>query len=152
DGGYEHLPDYDFEEGLVGWDFSKAPSAKIEGKKVQVFVGENVLRLKAGEEITSGYINLPEADRSYFAMCGVAKLGMSVSVYIEDENGEVVESMNKYGNSLKKGSPVERRGVQLGGGFVFAHMFGKPAGKYRVRIKAESDVIVDHIDLRPALD
>src|SRR5690606_259450 len=89
DAGYEHLPNYSFEDGLTGWDFSNAPTAKIEDKKVQVFVGDYVLRLKAGEEITSQYINLPVADRSYFAMCGVAKNSMRVSVYIEDENGGV---------------------------------------------------------------
>ncbi len=152
DAGYEHLPNYDFEDGLVGWDFSKAPTANIVGKKVQVFVGENVLRLKAGEEITSGYINLPEADRSYFAMCGVAKNTMRVSVYIEDENGDVVYCINEYGSGTRQGSPVENKRTQLGGGFVFAHMKGKPAGKYRVRVKADTDAIVDHIDLRPALD
>ena len=152
DAAYEHIPNYSFEEGLVEWDFSNAPNAKIEGTKVQVFVGENVLRLSEGEEITSQYINLPVADRSYFAMCGVAKNTMRVSVYIEDENGEVVYSTNNYGNSQKQGSPVENKGTQLGGGFVYAHMVGQPAGQYRVRIKANTDAIIDHIDIRPALD
>jgi len=152
DAGYEHLPNYSFEDGLTGWDFSNAPTAKIEDKKVQVFVGDYVLRLKAGEEITSQYINLPVADRSYFAMCGVAKNSMRVSVYIEDENGDVVFSTNKYGGTQLQGSPVLNKGTQLGGGFVYAHMTGMPAGKYRVRIRANTDAIVDHIDLRPALD
>ncbi len=152
DAEYEHIPNYGFEVGLSGWDLSKAPSAKIEGKKVQVFVGENVLSLKAGEEITSGYVNLPVAGRSYYAMCGVAKIGMNVSVYVEDESGEVVYSTNSYGNTTMQGSPVENKGTRLGGGFVVAHFQGKEAGKYRVRVKADTDVMVDHIDIRPALD
>ena len=152
DAAYEHIPNYSFEEGLIEWDFSNAPNAKIEDTKVQVFVGENVLRLSAGEEITSQYINLPVADRSYFAMCGVAKNTMRVSVYIENENGDVVYSTNDYADGQKQGCPVENKGTQLGGGFVYAHMVGQPAGKYRVRVKANTDVIIDHIDIRPAMD
>jgi nitrous oxidase accessory protein NosD len=152
DGGYENIPNFDFEEGLVGWDFSKAPTAKIGNKQLQVFVGDNVLQLKANEEITSQYITLPEANRSYFAICGVATTNMRVSVYIEDEDGNVVYSTNSYGGSNRQGSPVENKRVQLGGGFVFAHMYNKPAGRYRVRVKANTDAIVDYIDLRPALD
>lgn len=151
-GGYENIPNFDFEDGLTGWDVSRAPSARIVGRNVQVFVGEYALQLKKDEEIVSPYIELPEANRSYFAMCGVAARTMFVSVYIEDEDGNVVYSHNSYGGTERQGSPVENKRPQLGGGFVFAHMFGKPAGRYRVRIKANTDAIVDYIDLRPALD
>lgn len=152
DGEYEHLPNYSFEEGLTNWDFSKAPGAKIEDKKVQVFVGDKVLRLQQGEEITSQYISLPVANRSYFAMCGVTNSEMSVSVYVEDETGEQVRCTNKYGSSQLQGSPVEKKSPRLGGGFVYAHLKDIPAGKYRIRIKAETDCIIDHIDIRPAMD
>ena len=64
DGGYEHLPNYSFEEGLEGWDISSAPGATIEDTKVHVFVGDKILRLSAGEEIVSSYINLPVGERS----------------------------------------------------------------------------------------
>ncbi len=152
DGEYEHLPNYSFEEGLKDWDFSKAPGAKIEDTKVQVFVGENVLRLQKGEEITSQYITLPVANRSYFAMCGVTGSEMKVSVYVEDESGEQVQCTNSYGSSQIQGCPVENKSPMLGGGFVYAHLKDLPAGKYRIRIKAETDCMVDHIDLRPAMD
>ncbi len=152
DGEYEHLPNYSFEEGLEQWDFSKAPGAKIEDTKVQVFVGDKVLRLQKGEEITSNYINLPVANRSYFAMCGVTGSDMSVSVYVEDESGEQVTCTNRYGSSQIQGCPVENKSPRLGGGFVYAHLKDIPAGKYRIRIKAETDCIIDHVDIRPAMD
>ncbi len=69
-GDYQHIPNYSFEEGIAGWDISGAPTARIEDTKIHVFVGENILRMSAGEEIISSYINLPVDDRSYFAMCG----------------------------------------------------------------------------------
>ncbi|MGV8094569.1 MAG: hypothetical protein AB2L24_22170 [Mangrovibacterium sp.] len=47
---------------------------------------------------------------------------------------------------LKTGRPV------LGGGFVFAHLNNLPAGKYRIRVKAETDCLIDHVDFRPAMD
>ena len=62
DGDYEHIPNYGFEEGLKGWDVSNAPGAKIENtKEVHEFIGEKILRLKAGDEIASAYISLPVA-------------------------------------------------------------------------------------------
>jgi len=70
DGNYEHIPNFGFEEGLKGWDVSNAPGAKIENtEEVHEFIGEKILRLKAGDEIASAYINLPVAGRSYYAMC-----------------------------------------------------------------------------------
>ena len=151
-GNYEHIPNYGFEQGLKGWDISKAPSAKIEDTKVHVFIGENILRLKAGEEIVSQYINLPVSNRSYFAMCGVISHKMKVSVYVEDAEGNLVSCTTKYSDGTLVSAPIEKRSPKLGGGFVYAHLTGLPAGMYRVRVKAETDCLLDHIDIRPAMD
>jgi len=35
---------------------------------------------------------------------------------------------------------------------VFAYLNNLPAGKYRIRIKAENDCLVDEIDIRPSFD
>lgn len=35
---------------------------------------------------------------------------------------------------------------------MYAHLNNLPAGKYRVRIKADTDCLVDEIDIRPAMD
>jgi hypothetical protein len=152
DGNYEHVPNYSFEEGLKGWDISKAPGAKIEDTKVHVFAGDKILRLSKGGEIVSPYINLPVANRSYIAMCGVTKPDMQVSVYVEDEDGQSVICNTAYGDGTKQSCPVEKRSPRLGGGFVFAHVNGLPAGKYRIRVKADTDCLIDHIDIRPAMD
>jgi hypothetical protein len=172
DGTYSHVPNYDFEEGVGGWDLSRAPGAKLESTdSVHIFIGKKILRLRAGDEIRSGYVQLPVAGRSYFAMCGLATREMRISLYVEDEKGNdvrceelaVLPPLNRfekgdldsdfdYGPSTKVGCPVENRRVRLGGGFVTAHLHGLPAGKYRVRVKAETDCLVDHIDIRPAMD
>ncbi|MEI6048420.1 MAG: hypothetical protein WCS03_05940 [Bacteroidota bacterium] len=152
DGEYEHIPNSSFEEGLNGWDMSKAPAARIEDTKVHVFIGNNILRLKAGEEITSPYINLPVAYRSYFAFCGVCTWDMRVSVYVEDDKGTSLTCITKYADSTMVSCPIENRSPRLGGGFVYAHINGLPAGKYRVRVRAETDCLVDYIDIRPAMD
>lgn len=153
DGGYEHVPNYGFEEGLKGWDTSSAPGAKVESAdSVHIFIGKKILRLKAGDEIVSQYINLPVANRSYFAMCGVAVREMKVSIYVEDETGKSIRCKHTYGDSSRVSCPVENKTVRLGGGFVTAHLHGLPAGKYRIRVKAETDCLVDHIDIRPAMD
>lgn len=164
DGNYKHIPNSGFEEGLKGWDVSKAPGAKVMNTAdVHVFLGEKLLSLKAGDEITSPYVNLPIANRSYFAMCGVTGRywhemkkypddEMKVSVYVEDANGKEVRCMTKYGANTLMGCPVEKRSPRLGGGFVYAHLTNLPAGKYRVRVKAENDCLVDEIDIRPAMD
>ncbi len=152
DGGYQHVPNYDFEHGLTGWDISNAPSATIVDDKVHVFTGKHMLRLAAGEEIVSDYISLPIAERSYFAMCGVATWDMMVSVFVEDSNGTSVQCFSPSGDSLRQSCPMLNRSPRLGGGFVTAHLFGRPAGRYRVRIRAETDCLIDHVDLRPAMD
>jgi hypothetical protein len=151
-GNYEHIPNYGFEEGLEGWDISGAPTARIEDSKVHVFVGEHILRLSAGEEIISPYINLPVADRSYFAMCGVTKREMQVSVYVEDAAGNPVTCITDYADSTLVSCPIENRSPRLGGGFIYAHIRGIKAGRYRIRVKAGTDCLIDHIDIRPAMD
>ncbi len=151
-GDYEHIPNYSFEEGHTGWDISRAPTARIEDTKVHVFIGENILRLSAGEEIISPYINLPVADRSYIAMCGVTKREMQVSVYVEDADGKQVKCTTDYSDSTMLSCPIENRSPRLGGGFIFAHISGREAGRYRIRVKAETDCLIDHIDFRPAMD
>jgi hypothetical protein len=113
--------------------------------------------------ITSEYINLPVAGRSYFAMCGITgnyyndmggdlSKDMRVSIYVDDEQGKEVECLTRYGDSARISCPVENRSPRLGGGFVFAHLNKLPAGKYRIRVKAENDCLVDEIDIRPAMD
>lgn len=40
DAGYEHVKNYGFEDGLSGWDLSKAPGAKLENTaEVHAFIG-----------------------------------------------------------------------------------------------------------------
>ena len=164
DGDYEHVRNYGFEEGLKGWDVSNAPGAKIENTAdVHQFIGDKILRLKAGDVITSEYINLPVAGRSYYAMCGITghyyhDMGgdvtndMRISVYVDDEAGTQVRCTTRYGDTTMVSCPVENRSARLGGGFILAHMNNLPAGKYRIRVKAENDCLVDQIDIRPAMD
>ena len=164
DGNYRHIPNSGFEEGAKGWDISKAPGAKVVNTaEVHVFVGRKLMSLKAGDEITSSWVNLPLANRSYFAMCGVTGFDyhemhadernqMKVSVYVEDANGREVKCTTKYSDGEKISCPVEKKSPRLGGGFVYAHLNHIAAGKYRVRIKAETDCRIDEIDIRPAMD
>ncbi len=151
-GNYEHIRNYSFEEGKAGWDFSKAPLAEIADKKKQVMIGENVLILQAGEEIVSEYITLPVARRSYFAMCGVAAQEMKVSISVEDSTGKQITCISRYDEKEIISCPAESLSPRLGGGITYAHLNGLPEGKYRLRIKAVTDCIVDYADLRPALD
>lgn len=152
DTSYEHIPNFSFEEGLKDWDISKAPGAKIEDTKVHVFVGDKILRLSKGEEIVSQYINLPVAGRSYIAMCGVTTRDMKVSVYVEDAKGQSVVCNTAYRDGVKQSCPIEKRSPEMGGGFVYAHLTGLEAGKYRIRIKADTDCQIDHVDIRPSMD
>ncbi|MEN8229315.1 MAG: hypothetical protein ABFS38_14245 [Bacteroidota bacterium] len=164
DGDYEHIRNYGFEEGLIGWDVSKAPGAKVENTAdVHQFIGDKVLRLKKGDVIVSEYINLPVAGRSYYAMCGVTghyyhDMGgdvandMRISVYVDDESGNEVSCTTNYGDTTMVSCPVENRSARLGGGFIVAHLNKLPAGTYRIRVKAENDCLVDQIDIRPAMD
>lgn len=161
---YEHISNSGFEEGLKNWDVSKAPGAKIENTTdVHVFLGEKLLRLKAGDEITSSYVYLPVANRSYFAICGITghyyhdmekypRDEMRISIYVEDEKGNEVKCKAEYGDGEKLSCPVENKIPRLGGGFIYAHLTNLATGKYRVRLKAETDCLVDEIDIRPAMD
>ncbi|HPF01941.1 MAG TPA: hypothetical protein PLE95_01965 [Bacteroidales bacterium] len=139
EGSYDHIQNYSFEDDLEGWDNSLAPGARIAGRKVHVMIGEKVLLLSAGEEVVSSFVMLPLADRSYFAFCGVAAQEMKIRIIVEDQAGKEVGR----GDSL---SP------RLGGGIPYVHLYGLPPGKYRLRIKALTDCIVDYADIRPALD
>jgi len=164
DGDYEHIPNSGFEEGLTGWDLSGAPGAKLlNTEDVHVFLGKKLLSLRAGDELTSVYINLPEGNRSYFAMCGITGRyyhdmkkypddEMKISIYVEDAKGSEIRCMTQYGDGTRESCPVEKKSPRLGGGFVYAHLTGLPAGKYRVRVKADTDCLVDEIDIRPAMD
>lgn len=161
---YEHIPNSGFEEGLKAWDISDAPGAKVVNTAdVHTFIGEKIMSLEAGDELVSAYINLPVEGRSYFAMCGVTgryyqdmegdlTKDMKVSVYVEDEKGRNEECLNQYGDTTMIGCPIINRSTRLGGGFVFAHLKNLPAGKYRIRVKAETDCLIDQIDIRPAMD
>ena len=154
DGGYEHVPNWSFEEGLEHWDTSKATGAQVKGMRWQhPLVGEKVCILPEGQEIVSEFISLPVADRAYYAMVAVAHHQMHVGVYVEDEEGRYVECTFKWGSNLRPCCPEKRRGPKLGGGTVFALMFGKPAGKYRIRVKAvQRNCVIDAVDIRPAMD
>jgi len=152
DAKYEHVPNYGFEEGLKGWDVSKAPGAKVIPSSVHPMVGEKILQLKAGDEIVSQYINLPVAERSYDAMCAVATNKMRITINVDDENGKPI-TCNFTGGSERRVTPPEvKRHPELGGGVIFAHMHHMSAGKYRIRIKAETDCQIDECDIRPSLD
>ncbi|MDF9796250.1 hypothetical protein OKW21_001513 [Catalinimonas alkaloidigena] len=164
DGNYRHIPNYGFEEGVKGWNISKAPGAKVVNTAdVHAFIGEKLMSLEAGDEIVSPYIDLPVAHRSYFAMCGVTgryyqdmdgdiNNNMQVSIYVEDEKGDIVQCITEYGDTTLISSPIENKSPRLGGGFITAHLNNIPAGKYRIRVKANTDCLVDEIDIRPAMD
>ncbi|MEX2511693.1 MAG: hypothetical protein WD398_02210 [Cyclobacteriaceae bacterium] len=149
---YQQLPNFSFEKGLESWDISRAPNAKIVGKEVHVLVGDSVLSLSKGEEIVSEYIHLPIENRSYLAMVGVGKMEMSVSIFVEDEKGRTVICNTQYQDGKRQSSPIEKRSPRLGGGFVFAHLNGLESRKYRIRVRAETDCLLDHIDIRPSMD
>lgn len=139
DGAYGHIPNYSFEEDLEGWDVSGAPGAEVAGKKTHVMIGDKVLCLPERAEIISSYVNLPEAGRSWFGMCGVAAPEMKISIIVEDENAKEVTRADSL-------SP------RLGGGITYVHLYDIPPGRYRLRIRALTDCIIDYVDIRPALD
>lgn len=165
-GKYNHIPNSGFEEGFNGWDISKAPGAKVMNTAdVHVFVGDKLLSLQAGDEIRSAYIELPVANRSYIAMCGITgrhfndslmkhdlKNEMKLSVFVEDENGKEVSCITQYKDTTLESASVEKRSPRLGGGFVYAHLNKLPSGKYRIRVRADTDCLVDEIDIRPSFD
>ncbi len=164
DGNYDHIMNSGFEEGDKGWDLSKAPGAKVVSTaNVHVFIGKKIMSLKKGDEIISPFVSLPISNRSYFAMCGVTGFDyhamganmanqMKISIYVQDEQGKEVTCVTKYEDTTMVSCPLEKAAPELGGGFLYAHLNHLPAGKYRVRIKAETDCLVDEIDIRPAMD
>src|SRR5690554_640228 len=164
DGDYPSFSNPGFEEGVAGWDLSKAPGAKVVNTKdVHVFVGDKLLSLKKGDEVISEYLHLPVADRSYYAMCGItghhfSDLGgdldneMKISIFVENERGKEVQLTTVYSDTTLLSSPVINKSPRLGGGFIFAHLNNLPAGKYRMRIRAETDCLIDEVNILPAMD
>lgn len=154
DGAYEGVPNCSFEEGLNGWDTSKAPGARVEDMRwTHPLVGHSVCVLPPGQELVSPYIMLPEAKRAYYAMVAVANHRTPVSVFVEDEQGESVECAFRFDGKVRATCPEIRRATKLGGGVVFALLHGQPAGKCRIRVAAlDAECIIDEVDIRPALD
>lgn len=152
--GYRHLTNHDFSDALKGWNTARAPGARVENMTLRhPMVGANNLVLPEGEEITSAWITLPEAMRAYYAVVTVAHHQMKVGIYVEDEQGYSVECAYNTGSALRPCCPEPGRSPKLGGGAVFALLYGQPAGRYRVRVKAvEKECILGSIDLLPALD
>src|SRR5690606_7975106 len=77
---------------------------------------------------------------------------MKMSVYVEDEAGNNVEVRTTYADGAKISAPVLQKSPRLGGGYIYAHLNGLPAGKYRLRIKADTDVLIDEVNILPAMD
>lgn len=164
DGNYGHVTNYGFEEGLKGWDISKAPGAEIKDtEKTHAFIGKKLMSLKAGDELISDFVYLPVGGRSYCAICGLTgnyyndmggDLGkdMRVSIFVDNEEGKEVRCITRYGDSVRVSCPILNRSARLGGGFVFAHLSNLPSGRYRIRVKAENDCLVDEVDIRPSMD
>lgn len=151
-GPYQHVPNCGFEDGLAGWDVSRAAGAAVESADtVRPFVGRKILRLRAGDEIVSPYVPLPVADRSYYAMCGVLDQRMKVVIGVDDADGRPVRCEFRFGSNVRPSCP-QAGSPKLGGGFVFAHLHHLPAGKYRIRVRAETDCLLDEVDIRPAMD
>ncbi|MBD3629811.1 hypothetical protein [Cyclobacterium sp.] len=163
-GDYDSLENGSFEDGLDGWDLTEASGAELlDTRKTRPFIGEKLLGLKKGDQIVSSYMEIPYANRSYYAICGITghvfrdmkgdlNNEMKISLLVEDERGKVVEVWTDYGSETMKSSPVFNKSPRLGGGFIVAHLQGLPAGKYRIRIKAETDCLVDEIGIFPAFD
>jgi hypothetical protein len=164
--GFEHMPNGDFEEQFKGWDTSAAPHAKaVPAGGNWEFTGKTVVQLAPGDEIVSPYVNLPVANRSYYAVCGVLTDYASVEISVEDAAGKPVEYAFKVGDREFKTCPVTASTI-LDGGVPYAHFRGQPAGKYRVRIKAvarrrgtgsgndgrDGTITIDRVDILPAFD
>lgn len=152
--GYQGVPNSGFENDLQGWDTALAPGVQVKEMPMQhPLVGKKVCVLPQGQELVSPYIHLPVANRAYYAMAAVASHETSVGIYVEDENGKGIECAFKWDNNVRPCCPEKERAPKLGGGVVFALMFGQPAGRYRIRVKAvKGPVVLDEVDIRPALD
>jgi hypothetical protein len=151
---YQALPNGSFEDGLRGWDLGKAPNARVEDRRwLNPMAGAMACILPKGEELVSSFIELPVANRAYYAMVAVASDQMSVDVRVEDAQGQPVTCELKIGGGTRVTCPELDRAPKLGGGVVFALLFNRPAGRYRIRVRAVNrDCIIDDVDIRPALD
>ena len=119
-GDYAHVPNQGFEEGLKHWDVSRAPNARVVSKTALPLVGAKILGLPVGEEIISGYVDIPLANRSYYAICACGR-DQRISLYVDDEQGNPVQTVFQTG-SRNVGCPVENVTTVYGGGTVFAHL------------------------------
>ncbi len=138
--------------GPEGLGHLAGPGAQVVSSAVRPMVGRQILQLRAGDEIISQYIRLPVADRSYYAICAVATRDMRVTINVDDEQGVPVTCEFRGGKEPRVSLPEKALHPELGGGVLFAHLHHQPAGKYRIRIKAETDCLIDECDIRPALD
>ncbi|MBN1419795.1 MAG: hypothetical protein JXP34_13530 [Planctomycetes bacterium] len=152
--GYAGVPNAGFEDGLSGWDVSKAPGARVEEMPlIHPICGRKVCVLPEGEEIVSRYVDLPVAGRAYYAMAAVAHHQMRVGIFVEDERGRSVECAFRWGGNVRPCCPEPARSPKLGGGVVFALIFGQPAGRYRIRVASVARAcVIDEVDIRPAMD
>jgi len=153
-GDYQHVANFSFEEGLKGWDVSKAPGAKVRNTEMlHPMDGKMTLLLPKDQEIVSTYVELPVANRTYFATAMVARRNQYVTVSVDDAEGNPVRCTFSFGNKTRVTCPTEKYPPKLGGGTVYAMIHGMPAGKYRVRVKAIGrDAVIDAVDIRPAVD
>jgi len=151
---YQPIPNGSFEDGLTGWDTAKAPGAEVVDRRwLHPIDGTRVCILPQGEELVSPFIDLPVADRPYYAMVAVAKESTAVDVVVEDGDGNPVRCEYRFGNQVRQTCPELGRSPKLGGGTVFALIYGQPAGRYRLRITAaKGTCVIDDADIRPALD
>ncbi|MCY3022849.1 MAG: hypothetical protein NTW87_28040 [Planctomycetota bacterium] len=153
DGGYKHIPNYSFEEGEKNWDLTKAANATIKNTRLFFpIVGDYTCQLKEGEEIVSSSIELPLANRAYYGTVAVAQNDMRVDVIMEDAQGKQIDYKFPLGQKRPIASPILNMSPELGGSVIFALLWKQPAGRYRMRIRARTNAVIDDVDIVPALD
>jgi hypothetical protein len=153
DGGYKHIQNHSFEEGHKGWDLGKAKSATIKNTRMFFpLVGDFTCELKAGDEIVSSYVEVPLANRAYYGTVAVTKKEMRVDVVVEDGEGKQLDYRFPLGKKKPVACPILNTGPNLGGGVIFALLWKQPAGRYRMRIRAKTDAVIDYVDIVPAAD
>jgi len=152
-GGYKHVPNYSFEEGEKNWDLTKAEDAVIKNTRLFFpIVGDYTCQLKEGEEIVSSYVELPLANRAYYGTVVVAQREMRVDVIMEDANGKQIDYRFPLGQKRAIASPILNMSPELGGSVIFTLLWKQPAGRYRMRIRARTNAVIDYVDIVPALD
>ena len=88
-GDYQHAANYSFEDGLDGWDVSKAPGAKVsDTKMLHPMDGKMTCLLPKDQEIVSSFVELPVANRTYYATAMVARRNQYVTISVEDAGGK----------------------------------------------------------------